>query len=104
MRLDDLPDVLTVEEAARVLWVGRTLGYQLARQFIDTVGREGLPMVTVGRNPRVPKVLLAKVLAGELTLGPTANERTNSAPGPPSRARRSIRTTPLSLLDHTRQS
>jgi hypothetical protein len=61
-------------------------------------------VVTVGRNLRVPKVLLAKVLAGELSLSPTADEPTNSAPGLPSRARRSIRTTPLSLLDHTRRS
>ena len=57
MQLDDLPEVLTVEEAARLLRVGRTLGYQLARRYVTSGGREGLPVVAVGRNLRVPKVL-----------------------------------------------
>jgi len=49
-----VPDCLTVEEAARVLRVGRTSAYALARQWRDTGGRAGLPVVSFGTCLRVP--------------------------------------------------
>ncbi|MFN0028494.1 MAG: helix-turn-helix domain-containing protein [Acidimicrobiales bacterium] len=96
--------MLTVEEAARMLRVGRTLGYQLARRYVKTGGREGLPVVAVGRNLRVPKVLLAKLLAGEISLEPT-EVLPPAVPAPrPNPTRRPARTAQLSLLSETEQA
>ena len=60
--LDELPDVLTVEEAAAVLRIGRGAAYELARRWRETNGREGLPVVTLGRSLRVPTALLRRLL------------------------------------------
>lgn len=60
--LDDLPDVLTVEEAAKVLRIGRGAAYELARQWRVSGGREGLPVVTLGRSLRVPRAALRRLL------------------------------------------
>ena len=46
--LDELPEVLTVEEAAAVLRIGRGAAYELARQWRESGGRSGLPVVTLG--------------------------------------------------------
>lgn len=43
MTADELPDLLTVEEAARFLRIGRTLAFQEAARFRATAGREGIP-------------------------------------------------------------
>ena len=60
--LDELPEVLTVEEAAAVLRIGRGAAYELARQWRKTNGREGLPVVTLGRTLRVPRAALQRLL------------------------------------------
>jgi excisionase family DNA binding protein len=60
--LDELPDVLTVEEAARVLRIGRGAAYELARQWRESGGRHGLPVVTLGRSLRVPRDSLRQLL------------------------------------------
>jgi excisionase family DNA binding protein len=49
---------LRVEEAARVLRISRTSAYALTRRFLETDGREGLPVVRVGRSVRVPAAAL----------------------------------------------
>lgn len=54
----DDADFLTVEEAARVLRIGRTAAYALARTWRETDGREGLPVVAFGRLLRVPRAAL----------------------------------------------
>lgn len=59
---EDLPEVLTVEEAARVLRIGRGAAYELARQWRATEGREGLPVVRLGRSLRVPRAALLRLL------------------------------------------
>src|SRR5437868_2605495 len=46
--LEDLPHLLTVEEAAAVLRIGRSLAYQLARHYLATGGAEGLPVMRLG--------------------------------------------------------
>jgi len=63
VELDDLPAVLTVEEAAAVLRISRGAAYQLARQYRCTGGREGLPVVTLGRTLRVPRAGLLRLLS-----------------------------------------
>lgn len=60
--LDELPDVLTVEEAARVLRIGRGAAYELARQWRESGGLRGLPVVTLGRSLRVPREALRRLL------------------------------------------
>ncbi len=60
--LDELPEVLTVEEAAAVLRIGRGAAYELARQWRDSGGREGLPVVSLGRSLRVPLAALRRLL------------------------------------------
>ena len=65
MLLADLPDVLTVEEAAAVLRISRGAAYDLARRYLWSGGREGLPVFRLGRRLRVPKVALERLLASE---------------------------------------
>jgi excisionase family DNA binding protein len=60
--LDELPEVLTVEEAAEILRIGRGTAYELARQWRETNGRHGLPVVVLGRSLRVPRSALAQML------------------------------------------
>lgn len=61
--LSELPDVSTVEEAAAVLRIGRGAAYALARRYRATSGREGLPVVWVGRSLRVPRRAIEAILA-----------------------------------------
>jgi hypothetical protein len=53
--LDPVPDLLTVEEAARVLRIGRTAAYAQARVARETAGRVGIPNITIGGQYRVPR-------------------------------------------------
>ena len=63
MSIDDLPDFLTIEEAARVLRIGRGQAYELARRWQVTGGAEGLPNVEIGtKTKRVPKTAIARYL------------------------------------------
>lgn len=61
--------VLTVEEAAFMLRIGRTAAYDAARRWLETNGAEGLPVVRLGRRLRVPRHALDRLLhcAGRIT-------------------------------------
>lgn len=50
--LRDLPEVLTVEEAAGVLRIGRRMAYEQAQLWRETGGREGLPVIVIGCRGR----------------------------------------------------
>lgn len=63
--LGGLPDVLTVEEAAAALRIGRRLAYELAGRYLATGRAEGLPVVRLGRCLRVPRAKLERLLAAE---------------------------------------
>ena len=67
-QLEDFPDVLTIDEAADVLRISRNQAYALAKQWRETGGEEGLPVVELGRNLRVPKAGLARLLCGDIPL------------------------------------
>ena len=68
-RLADLPDLLTVEEAARYLRIGRGSAYELARRFRLTDGREGLPVLVLGRTLRVPRHALERLIVLDVPTG-----------------------------------
>jgi hypothetical protein len=58
----DVP-LLTVDEAARVLRIGRSLAYELARRYLLSGGREGLPVIRVGSCClRVPRWALMELV------------------------------------------
>jgi hypothetical protein len=59
--LDELPDFLTVEEAAAVLRIGRTSAYLLCQRLRFSGGESGLPVVRVGRQLRVPRAALLRL-------------------------------------------
>jgi hypothetical protein len=66
------PVLLTVEEAARVLRIGRTKAYDMAREWRVTGGKAGRPVVDFGNVLRVPVAALAERLgvdASQLTAG-----------------------------------
>jgi hypothetical protein len=59
--------MLTIEEAARVLRIGRSLAYQLAREYEVSVGLSGLPVIRFGGCLRVPTwALLELVTTGQV--------------------------------------
>jgi hypothetical protein len=59
--LADLPIMLKVEEAARVLRIGRTLAYDLAARF-EAGDPSGLPVVRLGGCLRVPRWALVELI------------------------------------------
>ena len=63
-----LPEVLTIDEAAEVLRISRNTAYALAKQWRETEGREGLPVIELGRNLRVSRAVLARLLCGDVPL------------------------------------
>jgi len=83
----ELPDVLTVEEAAALLRIGRRTAYELAARFEATGGREGLPVVRLGRCLRVSRARLEQLLLSD----------------PPAPAPRSSGLMPLRGLDRRRR-
>jgi hypothetical protein len=89
--LEDLPAMLTVEEAARVLRIGRSLAYQLATRYLDSGGTDGLPVLRLGGVLRVPGLALRELITTgtivQLTSAPTTQSRTSASR--PRRARRS---------------
>jgi Helix-turn-helix domain len=70
------PDFLTVEEAARILRIGRTAAYRLARLYLATGGAHNLlPVVRCGKQLRVPRCKLEEMLGGPITWPPLPYER-----------------------------
>lgn len=59
---DAPPEVLTIEEAADVLRISRNSAYALAKLWRESGGQEGLPVIELGRNLRVPRVGLQRLL------------------------------------------
>jgi hypothetical protein len=54
------PDFLTVAQAALVLRIGRTVAYELARRYLATDGGDGLPVIRIGKQLRVPRAQLVR--------------------------------------------
>lgn len=64
--MTDLPDFLTIAEAARVLRISRTTAYKEANRYLDTGGRAGIPVCPVGGLLRVPRARLEQLAGGPL--------------------------------------
>jgi hypothetical protein len=63
MPVDDrIPPFLTVEEASRLLKIGRTKAYLLTQEYRATDGRSGLPVVDLGDVLRVPGPAIERML------------------------------------------
>ena len=80
MPVDDrIPPFLTVEEASRLLKIGRTKAYDLTREWRATGGRSGLPVIDLGDVLRVPGPAIEQMLGTGLgasrptTAKPTGN-------------------------------
>jgi hypothetical protein len=79
-RAGELPDLLTVEEAAEILRLGRTKAYALARQWRATGGEAGLPVLDFGNVLRVPRHALEQLVGGPLH-APAAAHTTDEQSG-----------------------
>ena len=63
---DGLPLLLTVEEAGALLRIGRTKAYAMAREWRETDGRSGLPVIDLGHVLRVPRRALEELIGADL--------------------------------------
>jgi hypothetical protein len=66
-----VPDLLTVEEAAAVLRIGRTKAYAMAREWRATGGRSGLPVKDFGNVLRDPLHALEELIGAPIEQIPT---------------------------------
>ena len=78
-----LPDFLTIEEAARVLRLGRTAAYEQARVWRETDGKVGLPNFMIGHAVRVPTAALEKMLGRPLSTIPAPRGASTQGKGRP---------------------
>jgi hypothetical protein len=78
--------LLTVEESADLMRIGRSLAYQLARQYLATGGTAGMPVIRIGTCLRVPRwALLELITTGRVVrlcdaVVPTAEVTTMAIP------------------------
>ena len=55
--------LLTMREATKVLRIGRTLGYQLAHEYLNSGGTSGLPVIRFSKEClRVPRWALIELV------------------------------------------
>ena len=76
--MSGLPDLLTVEEAARLIRVGRTKAYAMTREWRATDGRSGLPVLDFGHVLRVPRHALEELIGAHLGDDETASSDVGS--------------------------
>lgn len=72
------PDLLTVIETASVLRISRTTAYELVRRDLATDGGEGLGVVRIGGQLRVPRASIERLIGAPVTVAQPA--RTRPAP------------------------
>jgi hypothetical protein len=90
----------TIEEAARVLRIGRTAAYQGAKRYRETAGAEGLPVVVICGSLRVPGGWLEEMAGGPIDLDDLATvvasraDQRRARPSTPSSAPDSRASTP----------
>jgi len=70
-----VPDLLTIEEAARVLRIGRTKAYAMGQEWRVTDGRSGIKVSEFGGQLRVPRVWIEEQLGAPLRPIPQRSAR-----------------------------
>ncbi len=59
---DEAPQLLTVDEAARLLRIGRSRAYELANEYLNSGGTTGIPVFRLGPGClRVPRWALIEL-------------------------------------------
>jgi Helix-turn-helix domain len=59
---DGPPQLLTVDEAARLLRIGRSRAYELANEYLNTGGTTGIPVYRLGPGClRIPRWALIEL-------------------------------------------
>jgi Helix-turn-helix domain len=69
---EDLPPFMTIEQAAKVLQLGRSKAYQLSVEWERTGGASGLPFVWFGHQKRIPRAALERFVTRSLVPPPAA--------------------------------
>lgn len=69
---DDLPPLLTVDQAAKVLQIGRSKAYELTVEYERSGGVCGLPFVWIGNQKRIPRDALVEFIERQLRHPPAA--------------------------------
>jgi excisionase family DNA binding protein len=72
LMMDELPPFLTVEQAAKVLQLGRSKTYELTVEFDRTGGASGIPFVWFGNQKRIPRAALVRYVEEQLGRPPAA--------------------------------
>lgn len=70
--LDDLPPFLTVEQAGKVLQLGRSKTYELTVEWERSGGKSGIPFVRFGSQKRIPRDALVRFVEAQLGCLPAA--------------------------------
>lgn len=70
--LDDLPPFLTVEQAGKLLQLGRSKAYELTVEWDRSGGTTGIPFVWFGNQKRIPRDALARYVEAQLARPPAA--------------------------------
>ena len=81
----EIPALLTVEEAGRLLRIGRTKAYAMATEWRETGGRSGLPVVDLGHVLRVPRRALEELIGAELNDDTDGDRDQETETAPPAR-------------------
>lgn len=69
---EDLPPFMTIDQAAKVLQLGRSKAYQLSVEWERTGGESGLPFVRFGHQKRIPRAALERFVTRSLAPPPAA--------------------------------
>lgn len=80
-----IPVLLTVEEAGELLRIGRTKAYAMAREWRETDGQSGLPVIDLGHVLRVPRQALEKLIGADLSTVVNEDQEPPGKAGGPAR-------------------
>lgn len=69
---DDLPPLMTVEQAAKVLQIGRSKAYELTVEYERSGAVSGLPFGWIGNQKRIPRDALVEFIERQLRHPPAA--------------------------------